>query len=193
MRLKLMQTGIVALLSILVATAQTSGELTFTPDAAGSAVTFSLDATMHTVHGTFALKKGSIHLFPESDKISGEIVLDATSAKTGIDARDRKMHSEIIESDKYPEITFVPVHVEGKIATQGKSTVQIHGVFTMRGTQHEMTVPTDIDISPDHWLATSHFAIPYVQWGMKDPSNFLLHVKDTVQIEAKLSGTAPSK
>jgi polyisoprenoid-binding protein YceI len=145
------------------------------------------------VHGTFAFKKGSIHLSPESGKISGEIILDATSAKTGIDARDHKMHTEIIESDKYPEISFVPDRVEGKIAAQGKSAVQVHGVFTMRGVQHEMTVPTDVDISADHWQATSHFAIPYVQWGMKNPSNFFLHVKDTVQVEAKLGGNAPVK
>jgi len=176
----------------VAASAQT-GELTYKTDAVDSAVTFSLDATMHTVHGTFALKKGSIQLSPESDKISGEIVLDATSAKTGIDARDHKMHREIIESDKYPEISFVPDRVEGKIAAEGRSTVQVHGVFTMRGTQHEMTVPTDVDISADHWQATSHFDIPYVQWGMKNPSNFFLHVKDTVQIEAKLGGKAPAK
>jgi polyisoprenoid-binding protein YceI len=190
---KIIKTSAVLLLWIAAVLAQTSGELSFTPNAADSSVTFSLDATLHTVHGTFALKKGAIQISPESGKISGEIVLDAASAKTGIDARDNKMHKEIIESDKYPEISFTPDRVEGKIAAQGKSTVQVHGVFTMRGTQHEMTVPTNIDIFADHWQATSHFAIPYVQWGMKNPSNFLLHVKDTVQIEAKLGGSAPAK
>ena len=189
---KFAKTGFVLLLWTIIASAQT-GELTYTAAAADSSVTFNLDATLHTVHGTFALKKGSIQLSPESGKIGGEIVLDATSAKTGIAARDHKMHAEIIESDKYPEITFVPDRVEGKIAPQGKSTVQVHGIFTMRGIQHEMTVPTDVDISSDHWQATSHFAIPYVQWGMKNPSNFLLHVKDTVQIEAKLGGSATAK
>ena len=190
---KLVKTSVVFLLWAVSVTAQTTGELTFTPNGADSSATFSLDATLHTVHGTFAFKKGSIRLSPESGKISGEIVLDATSAKTGIDARDHKMHSEIIESDKYPEIIFAPDRVEGNIAPMGKSTVQVHGVFTMRGVQHEMTVPTDIDISSDHWQATSHFAIPYVQWGMKNPSNFFLHVKDTVQVEAKLAGSAPAK
>ena len=29
----------------------------------------------------------------------------------------------------------------------------------------------------------THFAIPYVKWGMKDASTFLLHASDTVELE----------
>jgi hypothetical protein len=29
------------------------------------------------------------------------------------------------------------------------------------------------------------FNVPYVEWGMKNPSNFVLKVKDTVEIEIK--------
>jgi polyisoprenoid-binding protein YceI len=120
--------------------------------------------------------------------MDGEIVLDATSAKTGNDTRDNKMHKDVLESARFPEITFQPDHVEGTIAMQGASRVQLHGVFTIHGAKHEMTVPTEVEISPQHWQATSHFVVPYVAWGMKDPSNLFLHVKDSVEIEVKLAG-----
>ena len=183
----------VTLLWSVVAAQQQPNEITFTPDSAASSVSFSLSATMHTVHGTFTLKKSSVHLSPGVNQISGEIVLDATSAKTGIDARDNKMHQDVLESARYPEITFLPDRVDGTLAMRGASKIQVHGIFTIHGSQHEMLVPTDVEITPEHWQATSHFTVPYVQWGMKNPSNFLLHVKDSVEIEVKLGGSNPNK
>lgn len=166
-------------------------EITFIPNAADSSVSFSLDATLHTVHGTFALKKSAVHFSPGNNRIDGEIVLDATSAKTGIEGRDEKMHKDVLESARYPEISFRPDRIEGALAMDGESKIQIHGVFTIHGVAHEMTVPTKVEITPQHWQATSHFEVPYVQWGMKNPSNFFLHVKDSVQIEVKLAGGRP--
>lgn len=190
---KLILFSLAVLLLPLSVSAQSasSGEMIFTPNPAESSVAFSLDATMHTVHGSFALKKGELHFVPGTHQISGEIVLDAASAKTGISARDNKMNKDVLESDRFTEITFKPDRVEGSIAMQGSSTAQVHGIFTIHGAQHEMTVPADVKISAGHWIATSHFTVPYVAWGMKNPSNFLLHVKEFVEIEVKLAGDVP--
>ena len=35
---------------------------------------------------------------------------------------------------------------------------------------------------------TTHIDIPYVQWGLKNPSNFLLRVSDNVTIEIQATG-----
>jgi hypothetical protein len=37
--------------------------------------------------------------------------------------------------------------------------------------------------SPTRLSCDTHFAIPYVKWGMKDASTFLLHANDTVDLE----------
>jgi hypothetical protein len=36
----------------------------------------------------------------------------------------------------------------------------------------------------DHWTATLHFTIPYVKWGMKNPSALLLRVDESIDIAA---------
>ncbi len=70
---------------------------------------------MHTVHGTFALKSGTVHFDPETGKASGEIVVYAPSGESGNNSRDKRMHKEILETAKYPDVVFRPTQVEGKV------------------------------------------------------------------------------
>src|SRR5262249_5144126 len=103
-------------------------------------------------------------------------------------SRDRKMHKEILESEQYPEVIFRPDRIEGRVAAEGKSTVQVHGMFSIHGADHEMTAPADVELTAEKWTATVHFNVPYVKWGLKNPSNFFLHVSDTVQIDLLAGG-----
>ena len=146
-------------------------------------VQFTLGATLHTVEGTFAAKRGSVHFDPATGAVSGEIVVDATSGQSGNSGRDTRMHREILESARFPEIIFRPGRVEGKLEPQGASTLQVHGVFNIHGSDHEITIPVQMEMAADHWTASSHFEIPYVQWGIKNPSNFFLHVSPSVTID----------
>jgi hypothetical protein len=41
---------------------------------------------------------------------------------------------------------------------------------------------------PGEWTVTSHFTVPYVKWGMKNPSTFVLRVNQSVDIEIQASG-----
>lgn len=157
-------------------------------DPAQTAVNFTLGDVLHTVHGTFKLKQGALQVEPDG-KVSGQIVVDATSGESGSGARDRKMHKEILESSQYPEITFRPDRIEGPVAPSGKSSVMIHGVFNIHGADREITVPAQVETTSDHWAATVHFTIPYQKWGMKNPSTLFLRVSDTVEIDLLAAGT----
>ena len=157
-------------------------EIALDLDPAQTKVEYKLGATLHTVEGTFALKRGHISFDPESGKAAGELVVDTTSGQSGNNSRDRNMHKSVLESARYPEIIFRPDRVEGKVAPQGRSQVQLHGTFTIHGADHEMTVPVDVEITDGRYTAIAHFQIPYVKWGMKNPSTFLLRVSDKVDL-----------
>ena len=145
-------------------------------------VEFVLPSLLHTVHGTFQLQRGSLEFDPESEAVTGELVVDARSGDSGGAARDRRMHKEILESDKYPLIVFRPDRMEGKVAPQGASNVQLHGVFSIHGGDHEMTVPVEVHAEGGQYTSTAHFLVPYVKWGMKNPSTLMLRVNDKVEI-----------
>ena len=154
-------------------------------------IVFTLGDLLHTVHGSFNLKSGQIHFDPVSNAISGKIVVDAASGNSGSTGRDRKMHKEILESAGYSEVTFQPDRVEGRVRSPGTSTVQVHGMFRIHGTEHEITVPAQVELMADHWSFTVHFVVPYVKWGMKDPSTFILRVEKTVGIDLHAQGLDP--
>ncbi len=153
-------------------------------------IKFSVNSTLHTVHGTFKLKRGSIQLDPETGKAPGEIVIDLASGASGNGSRDKRMQKEILESQKYPEAVFTPDRLQGHIAPQGTSEIDLHGNFRIHGADHELSLHFQVQASGgDHYIASTHFTIPYVQWGMKNPSNFLLKVEDKVEIEVRAAAT----
>jgi polyisoprenoid-binding protein YceI len=98
------------------------------------------------------------------------------------------MEEKFLEAHKYPEITFTATRVEGHIAPAGDSKVQVRGVFGLHGQQHEITVPAMVHIDGDQLSTTMHFEVPYQQWGVKNPSTFILRVSDKVQIDLHATG-----
>jgi polyisoprenoid-binding protein YceI len=162
-------------------------DVAFQLDPQHTVISFTLGDVLHTVRGTFKLKRGALHLDFASKKLTGEIVVDTKSGDSGSGMRDRKMHREVLESDRYPEITFRPDRVDGTVLLQGKSSVQVHGIFNIHGSDHELTVPAEIEMSSDYWTATLHFAVPYANWGMKNPST-LLRVNESVDIDMTAAG-----
>src|SRR5579859_631712 len=157
-------------------------------DPAQSSVHWILDTTLHTVHGTFSVKAGSLRIDPATGKVEGEVVVSAASGASGNDSRDKKMHKEILESAKFPEVTFRPDRVEGKILPEGNQDLQLHGKFLLHGSEHELTVPVHAERSGGQWSGSAKFKIPFIEWGLKDPSNFLLKVKKEVEVELDLKG-----
>ena len=173
------------LLPALLAQAQ---QKTFTLDPAQTKIDFTVDSTLHTVHGDFRLKRGSIQFNNATGQAGGEIVVDAASGQSGSDGRDKKMHKDVLESPKYSDIVFTPQHIKGTVAAEGKSQIEVEGTLTMHGKSKPATLPLEVQLHGGAGTADGSFTVKYQEWGMKSPSTFILRVSDKVEIHVHAAG-----
>jgi polyisoprenoid-binding protein YceI len=167
---------------------------TFTANPDASKVAFFLGGSGHHVDGSFHVQSGSIDFDRSSQSISGSVVVSAGSGDSGEPSRDKNMNANVLDVAQYAEISFAPKSYQGTVAASGDSTIQVAGVFTLHGTPHDLTVPMQIHIDGATLTAKTHFAVPYVQWGLKDPSIFILKVAKVVDIDLTLLGSlSPAK
>src|SRR5215467_987844 len=173
------------LLPALLAQAQ---QKTFALNPAQTKITFTVDSTLHTVHGDFRLKRGSIQFDNATGQAGGAIVVDAASGQSGNDGRDKKMHKDVLESPKYSDIIFTLQHIKGTVAAEGKSQVEVEGMLTMHGKSQPATLPLEIQLQGGSGTANGSFTVKYEEWGMKSLSTFILRVSDKVEIHVHAAG-----
>ncbi len=157
-------------------------------DPAKTRIDWILGATMHEVEGTFRLTSGDIVFNPQAGEASGQLIVDASSGESGNKKRDADMHRDVLESAKYPQIVFSPKHVTGFVPGQASSTVQLAGIFTIHGASHELTLTVPITANGTSVEAHTKFSIPFVDWGMKNPSVMFLKVDKVVQLSITTIG-----
>jgi len=181
--------SVIVALPLLSGIAAYAQHQTFTVNPDASQVAFSLGGNGHHVTGTFHVQSGSIDFDRKAQSISGSVVVSAASGDSGDKGRDKNMHNNVLDVEHYADVSFVPKSYQGTIAPTGDSTLQVSGIFTLHGTPHDLTVPMQIHIDGGALTAKTHFTVPYVKWGLKDPSVFILKVAKDVDIDLTLTGS----
>lgn len=156
------------------------------PDA--SEVKMTLKTTHEIVNGTFHVQSGSIEFDRSAPRMSGSVIVLAGSGKTGNDSRDKKMNKDILQAEQHATVSFEPRTYTGVIAPSGDSTIQVTGIFTLLGTPHEITIPILVHLEGTTAAAKAHLVVPYIQWGLKNPSFLIWKADNDVAIDLFLTG-----
>jgi polyisoprenoid-binding protein YceI len=174
--------------------AQKAAPLDINLDPAATSIHWTLNTTLHAVHGTFKLKNGSFRIDPATGDASGQIVIDATTGESADSARDSRMQNSVLESPKYPTITFRPAHVVGKIDLSAAGSVTVDGFLNLHGQDHPMQITVNLHPQGSTVALATHFVIPFVAWGLKDPSTFIFRTDKQVilDVDATAIPAAPS-
>jgi polyisoprenoid-binding protein YceI len=175
--------------SVALAADKEGHQMTVTVQPANTSIRWTLSDPLHTVHGTFKLKQGVVNFNPADGSADGLIEVDATSGESGNSARDGRMHKDVLESDRCPLISFRPTRVIGKIPSSTDGEVVVEGLFRIHGTDHPLQLNINLHPEAGMMTAKTHFVVPYVAWGMKDPSTFILRVGKTVDVEVQATVT----
>lgn len=187
--MKLAQPAAVALAALLAVPAARAEEQTLTLDPAATAVHFSVEATGHDVHGSFHITGGAVRFDPATGAAAGEIRVDALSAETGNGSRDKTLRGDVLEAERFPVFVFTPERLIGALPESGAAKVELRGVVALHGAAHPMTLPATIDVSGDRIRLSAEFPVPYVEWGLHNPSILFLRVADVVQVRIEGEGT----
>ncbi|HEY4010651.1 MAG TPA: YceI family protein [Acidobacteriaceae bacterium] len=183
-----MKSFAVVALAVILAPATLAQHQTFAINPDASEVKMTLNTTHEVVNGTFHIQSGSIEFDSSNPGMAGSVVVLAGSGKTGNDSRDKKMNKDILKVDQYTTVSFAPKTYTGAIAARGDSTIQVSGVFTLLGDPHNLTIPMQIHIDGSKATAKAKFIVPYVQWGLKNPSFMFWKAENDVAIDLNLVG-----
>ncbi|MGH7987513.1 MAG: YceI family protein [Candidatus Binataceae bacterium] len=172
-------------------------------DPAKTTISYKLIGWPHVSRGTFKLKSGTIRVDPASGRMAGLIVVDAASGSSGHSIRDARMKRDVLEVRRFPEITFAPQQVESYGHPCGESHTRvadsstplacgsadagafpavIRGIMALHGTTHPFTMAVTVERQGELVTIRSSFTIPYVAWGLKNPSILFFAVAKVVTV-----------
>ena len=174
--------------AVVLAPATLAQHQTFGVNPDASEVKITLNTTHEVVNGTFHIQSGSIEFDRNAPKMSGSVVVLAGSGKTGNGSRDKRMNKEILQVEQHATVSFEPKSYAGVIAASGDSTIQVTGIFTLLGTPHEIAIPILVHLEGTTATAKAHFVVPYVEWGLKNPSFLIWKADNDVVIDLFLAG-----
>ena len=182
-----MKTFAIFLLALTCTPALLAQHQNFAVNSNSSEVKIRLNTTHEVVNGTFHVQSGSIDFDRTASRISGMVIVGTGTGKTGNDSRDKKMKKDILKTEQFAAVSFAPKAYTGAIAASGDSNIQVTGVFTLLGTPHELTIPMRIRIEGPKATVQGDFVVPYVQWGLKNPSFLFWKAENDVRIDLNLN------
>ena len=155
-------------------------------------VTFSLGALFHTVQGHGTPLATTLEFVPGEDLLTGAVILPAAGLTTDNQRRDRRMQGHVLQSEAHGDIILTLERAYGPFDPETGGDLQVEGSLQLLGASHPVSFPLEITILLDEegqFRAKGAFMVPYVLWGLKDPSMVFLRVDKEVRVSFSAAGS----
>lgn len=161
-----------------------------------SSAGFSMKATLHTVEGKTSSVTGEFSLpagpTPGGFPVQGRVAIAAMTLDTGNRSRDKRMRSESLAVDRYPQILFEPARAIGNVAsftTGTTASFKLEGDLTIRDVRKPVVLDVTGTFSDKGIVADGEASLSFPDFGVPDPSNFFLHVSTQITVSFHLEAS----
>src|SRR6185312_9711109 len=118
------------------------------------------------------------------------MLVELDTGTRGAAKRDQMMNTQGLDSATYPEAIFPPEKLQGTLQPGGSSRLVVNGTFTLHSKDHPLQVILQAQMNGATAVqATAQFVVPYVSWGMKDPSTATQHFAHEVRVSVTAKGS----
>ncbi len=152
---------------------------------------FSLDSTLHMIHGIAHDVNGEVIAHPsETGGISYSVSLSfpVKGLDTDSEKRDHKMRYESLDMVHYPTISFRSAGFSGFPAKPAKGetfSFQLQGDLTIKDVTKRVSIPTQVTPvaeNPEMVHVSGRLPLKWADYHVEDPSVFIFTVHDTMEI-----------
>jgi polyisoprenoid-binding protein YceI len=121
------------------------------------------------ITGTFTLTQSASSYTVTAANFS----VDVTTLTSDQSRRDNRIHSQGLESDRYPTATFkltTPIALPATAAAGQTITISATGALTIHGVTRTVTIPIDARLSGSQIELVGSITFPFSDFGMTPPS-----------------------
>jgi polyisoprenoid-binding protein YceI len=133
------------------------------------------------------------HDSPEQSSLSLKVNTRSLRLKDQVNEKDRReieraMHDEVLETSRYPEITFISSSVSSERVFEGMYRVKVRGDLTLHGVTRERTIEGQVTLSEVVLRANGESRVRQSDFGIRKVSvaGGTLRVKDEVKLSFDL-------
>lgn len=156
-------------------------------------VTFVVDSTWHTVHGTTKDISGSVKLRDPKDPLSIEVDLriPVRLLDTDSELRDDRLR-EVMASELFPEVRFTSTRL-GKecdptiVTREGSCSGSLSGTLTIRDVTKDIALPTVVRDTAHGYRIEGSIDLRWEDFHVEDPSILIAKLDPVVTITYQTS------
>ena len=176
------------LITIWLSLVSTASADRFTADNTSGEVKFALNSTLHVVPGDATSFTTELNV---DEGVTGKLVVQAESIKTGIGVRDQRMYDYCLDTKKYPTIVFevrgITGNEEGFKSKEGSGSVNLHGQLSIRSTTRDLVVPATYTWTDGAVAIAGTSSLTWTDFGVPDPSIMISKVQPKMELNFDLN------
>jgi len=160
-------------------------------------VTFIVDSTWHTVHGTTKDLTGNVQLSDPKDPLSiaVDLRIPVRLFDTDSELRDDRLR-EVMASGFFPDVRFVSTRLSKEcdpiiVTREGSCSGSLSGTLTIRDVTKTVTLPTVIRDTASGYRVEGSIDLRWEDFHVEDPSILIAKLDPVVTI--KYQTTIPKK